>query len=65
MVKLDLQGRLVAIREDEATRLVEAIRLGLGDVDMEAAVRSGAEVAIAARLEQVVAAPAEQREIAG
>lgn len=65
MVKLDLQGRLVAIREDEATRLVEAIRLGLGDVDMEAAVRSGAEVAIAARLEQVVGQPQESREIAG
>jgi hypothetical protein len=53
MVKLDLQGRMVALREDQAQQLVTAIRLGLSDVDMEQAVRTGAQEAIARRLEDV------------
>lgn len=57
MVKLDLQGRMVAIREEQATMIVDAIRAGLAEVDMATAVRSGAEAAIAARIEALAGPP--------
>ena len=60
MVKLDLQGRLVAIREEQASVLMHAILEGLGDVDMSREVRAGAQAAIAARIEALtVSAPRE------
>jgi hypothetical protein len=53
MVKLDLQGRLVTLREQESDALRDAILKGLGDVDMPQALRDGVQAAIAARLEAV------------
>lgn len=55
MVKLDLQGRLVALREEQADMLVSAIREGLGEVDMGMTVRKAAESAIAAKLDALAA----------
>jgi hypothetical protein len=55
MVKLDLQGRLVAIREEQATVLVGAIRDGLGELDMGTTMRRAAEAAIAAKLDELAA----------
>lgn len=53
MVKLDLQGRMVAIREAQALLIVEAVREGLADVDMGLAVRKAAQAAIADKLEEI------------
>lgn len=50
IVKLDLAGRLLALRTAQAAELEQVIRLGLGDVDMPHELRRAAEAAISARL---------------
>ena len=53
MVKLDLYGRVVAVREEQADALADAARHALGTVDLDKAVRDGILLALADRLDQL------------
>lgn len=53
MVKLDLAGRLLELRTEQAALIVSAVRTGLATVDLEQAVRSAALEAIADQLEKI------------
>jgi hypothetical protein len=47
IVKLDLAGRMLAVRTEQAEAIVTAVRMGLAQVDMSAELRKGAQEAIA------------------
>jgi hypothetical protein len=58
IVKLDLAGRMLAVRTEQAEAIVTAVRMGLAQVDMSAELRKGAQEAIADALANM-ARPAE------
>lgn len=53
MVKLDIAGRMLELRQTQADAIVTAVREGLSTVDLEHTLRSAALEAIAAKLEQI------------
>lgn len=65
IVKLDLAGRLLALRTEQAAALEQAIRAGLADVDMAVEVRRAAEAAISDRLVAAAGGRVVRGEIAG
>lgn len=65
IVRLDLAGRLLALRTEQAAALEQAIRAGLADVDMAVEVRRAAEAAISDRLVAAAGGRVVRGEIAG
>lgn len=53
MVKLDIAGRMLQLRTTQAEEIVQAVRLGLGTVDLAREVRAAALDAIADQLAQI------------
>lgn len=57
IVKLDIAERMLALRTEQARAIVTAVRSGLAQVDLEAAVRSAALEAIADELAKITEPP--------
>lgn len=59
IVKLDLAGRLLEVRGRQAEAIADAVRYGLAQVDMDAAIRRAAQEAIAEALAGLSTRPKE------